>query len=231
MPPVPPSAAEAVADRLLELIRADGLGPGDRLPVERDLAASLGVARSTVREAIRSLSSKGLLSARQGSGTYITDMSPETLAGPLMMAVERSHSAITTLMDVRAMLEAGAAELAATNATKRDVASLRRLNARISEVPDAPRMLDADRAFHRRIHELSGNELLAQLLESIWHLARGKREQIMAQHDLLARTLDGHERIIEAIASGDPGAARRAMRDHVDDIRGWLHRAVGDAAE
>ena len=110
-------AAQVAADRLRDLIRSGDLGPGDRLPVERVLAVQLGVSRSTLREGIRSLRSTGLLHARQGSGTYVTDLDPATLASPLVFALARSGGQIPRVFEVRAMLEVGGAELAAEHAT------------------------------------------------------------------------------------------------------------------
>jgi len=220
----------ATADLLLEMIERLRLRPGDRLPVERDLAAQLNVSRSTVREAIRTLSSMGVLAARQGSGTYVTDLSTERLATPLIFAVERNATSASQLMDVRGMLEVGAAELAATRATKRDVQRLRRLAAGITRGEGGIANLAADRKFHRAIHELADNTLLLELIDSVWHLGAALRERIMEGEDILDRTLAAHEAIIAGIESGDPVQAGQAMRAHIEDIRGWLQRAIAARA-
>ena len=220
------STGTATADLLLEMIEGLGLQPGDRLPVERDLAVQLNVSRSTVREAIRTLSSMGVLTARQGSGTYVTDLSTERLASPLLFAVERNATSASQLMDVRGMLEVGAAELAAPRATKRDIQRLRRLAAGITRDQDGIANLAADRKFHRAIHELAGNALLLELIDSVWHLGASLRERIMEGEDILDRTLEAHENIIEALETGDPAVAGQAMREHLEDIRRWLQRAI-----
>lgn len=220
----------ATADLLLEMIERLGLRPGDRLPVERDLAVQLNVSRSTVREAIRTLSSMGVLTARQGSGTYVTDLSTERLATPLIFAVERSATSASQLMDVRGMLEVGAAELAAQRATKRDIRRLRRLAAGITRDQDGIANLAADRKFHRAIHELAGNALLLELIDSVWHLGASLRERIMEGEDILDRTLEAHEQIIRALETGDPAQAGQAMREHLEDIRRWLQRAIAARA-
>jgi DNA-binding FadR family transcriptional regulator len=216
----------ATAQLLLEMIEELGLQPGDRLPVERDLAVRLDVSRSTVREAIRTLSSMGVLAARQGSGTYVTDLSTARLAAPLQIAVERNATSASQLMDVRGMLEVGATELAATRATAADVKRLRKLAAAITREHGGARNLAADRAFHSAIHELSGNELLVALINPIWELAANTRERIMEGEDVLDRTLAAHERIIAALETGDPDLAGAAMRAHIEDIRRWLQRAI-----
>ena len=217
---------KATADILLTMIETLGLQAGDRLPVERELAAQLRVSRSTVREAIRALTSMGVLSARQGSGTYVTELSAERLATPLLYAVERNASSASALMDVRGMLEVGATELAATRATKSDIKRLHRLADAIHTDQDGVSNLAADRKFHHAIHELADNELLIELIESVWHLGSSLRQRIMAGTDVLERTISAHELIITGIESGDPVLAGVAMRAHIEDIRGWLEEAI-----
>lgn len=222
------TAPKTTADLLLEMIEELGLQPGDRLPVERDLAVQLEVSRSTVREAIRTLSSMGVLAARQGSGTYVTELSAERLATPLLFAVERNATSASALMDVRGMLEVGATERAAERATPKDIKQLRRLAAAITSAQDGNANLAADRKFHSAIHQLSGNELLVELINSVWHLGTGLRVRIMEGQDILDATLAAHEAIIEGIASGDPQQASAAMHAHIEDIRRWLQQAIED---
>lgn len=220
-------AATDVTAKLLDIIERSGLQPGDRLPVERDLASQLGVSRSTVREAIRTLSSMGMLTARQGSGTYITELSAERLATPLLFAVERNASSASALMDVRGMLEVGATELAAPRITPADIRRLRRLAAGLdANVKDGAANLAADRRLHRAIHELAGNDLLLHLIDSVWYLAAGLRQQVMQQDAQLRRTIEAHDAIIDALESRDPVLAGRAMREHIEDIRRWLAEAI-----
>lgn len=220
------AAGKSTADLLLEMIEQLGLQPGDRLPVERDLAVQLNVSRSTIREAIRTLSSMGVLTARQGSGTYVTELSAERLATPLLFAVERNATSASALMDVRGMLEVGAAERAAERATPKDIKRLRRLAAAITEDQDGATNLAADRKFHGAIHELSGNELLVELINSVWHLGAGLRVRIMGGQDIIDATQKAHEAIIVGIAAGDPEQAGAAMRAHIEDIRTWLQQAI-----
>ncbi len=212
-------AAQVAADRLRELIRSGDLGPGDRLPVERVLAVQLGVSRSTLREGIRSLRSTGLLHARQGSGTFVTDLDPATLASPLVFALTRSGGQIPRVFEVRAMLEVGGAELAAEHATDRDIATLSRYNDRIARTGGPAAMLAADWRFHHHIHQMSRNQLLVLLLDSIAELGTGVRRQGIARDEIRIRSAEQHVAIVEAIASREPAAAGAAMRRHLDYVR------------
>jgi GntR family transcriptional regulator, transcriptional repressor for pyruvate dehydrogenase complex len=211
-------AAQIAADRLRDLIERGDLGPGDRLPVERVLAVQLGVSRSTLREGIRSLRSTGVLHARQGSGTYVTDLDPATLASPLVFALMRSG-------------EVGGAELAAQHATKRDVEALRRLNDRIARTGGPAAMLAADWKFHHHIHVTSQNELLVLLLDSIAELGKGLRRQGIARDEIRSRSAEQHVAIIDAIGSRDVAAAGIAMRRHLDYVRQALQALEDEAAD
>jgi GntR family transcriptional repressor for pyruvate dehydrogenase complex len=226
----PGKAAQIAADRLRDLIRSGDLGPGDRLPVERVLAVQLGVSRSTLREGIRSLRSTGLLHARQGSGTYVTDLDPATLASPLVFALARSGGQIPRVFEVRAMLEVGGAELAAEHATARDVEALQRLNDRIARTGGPAAMLAADWKFHHHIHQLSRNELLVLLLDSIAELGKGVRRAGIARDEIRIRSAEQHVAIIEAIASGEPAAAGAAMRQHLDYVQRVLQALEAEEA-
>ncbi len=229
--PPPGGAATDATAKLLAIIETSGLQPGDRLPVERELASQLGVSRSTVREAIRTLSSMGMLSARQGSGTYITELSAERLATPLLFAVERNATSASALMDVRGMLEVGATELAAPNVGPADIRRLRRLAAGVDANVRDGVVNAADRRFHRAIHELADNELLLHLIDSVWYLAAGLRQRVMQQDAQLRRTIEAHNAIIDALETRDPVEAGRAMRAHIEDIRRWLAEAIAQEAE
>jgi GntR family transcriptional repressor for pyruvate dehydrogenase complex len=224
-------AAQIAADRLRDLIERGDLGPGDRLPVERVLAVQLGVSRSTLREGIRSLRSTGVLHARQGSGTYVTDLEPATLASPLVFALMRSGDQVPRVFEVRAMLEVGGAELAAQHATKRDVEALRRLNDRIARTGGPAAMLAADWKFHHHIHVTSQNELLVLLLDSIAELGKGLRRQGIARDEIRSRSAEQHVAIIDAIGSRDVAAAGIAMRRHLDYVRQALQALEDEAAD
>lgn len=215
-------AAQVAAERLRELIERGDLGPGDRLPVERVLAVQLGVSRSTLREGIRSLRSTGLLHARQGSGTYVTELDPATLASPLVFSLARSGGQVPRVFEVRAMLEVGGAELAARHATKRDIEALQKLNDRIARTGGPAAMLAADWKFHHQIHVTSQNELLVLLLDSIAELGKGLRRQGIARDEIRIRSAEQHVAIIEAIAAREPAAAGVAMRRHLDYVQSAL---------
>ena len=112
-PIVRESIAEMVAHRVLEMVKAGALKPGDQLPPERDLAASLNVSRPSVREAIRGLSILGVVRTRQGGGAYISKLDADALLGPLQFFISLEQVNIDELYDARSLVESNVARRAA----------------------------------------------------------------------------------------------------------------------
>ena len=114
-PIVRESVAEMVARRILDMVTARALKPGDQLPPERDLAESLGVSRPSVREAIRGLAILGVVQSRQGGGAYITKLDGDALLGPIQFFLSLEDVNIRELYDARSLIESDVARRAAVN--------------------------------------------------------------------------------------------------------------------
>ena len=115
---------EQVAEQIRRLISSGALKPGDLLPPERELAAKLGVGRSSIRDAVRTLEVMGILEPRQGHGTVVRDLSADALVVPLSLVLTRKRELVTELLDVRRMIEPGLAARAAKNATAEEIAKM-----------------------------------------------------------------------------------------------------------
>src|SRR5690606_8970026 len=141
----------------------------------------------------------GVLEPRQGSGTYVTDLAPATLAEPLVFAVRRSGRLLPALLDVRIMLEVGAAEHAAERVDDDLIAELRRLNRQIASALDDPeRSIELDTEFHRAVYVTAGNPILTALLDSIAHLGKRTRGRTLVRES--ESVLAQHEAIVDALA-------------------------------
>jgi DNA-binding FadR family transcriptional regulator len=222
------SAAADAAEKIKALITDGALVAGDRLPPERDLCLQLAVSRPTLREAIRSLSAMGVLQARQGAGTYVTDLAAITLAEPLRFMIGLNARSLVELADVRRLLESGAAELAAATIEPGELAEL---HAVIDELR-APgltrrRFIELDAQFHRLVHVAARNALLLALLDGMSTLAERSRTITGRQPGLLAGTIRAHERIYDALVLRDGPAARAAMVAHLDEVRDALEWVLG----
>ena len=205
-----------IADNIQELIAAQELQPGDRLPPDRQLAEMLNVSRPTVREALRLLQQRGLIDVKPGSGTYVKTMGP----GPVIQTIGRFFSvrdcSFEDMMQVRDLLEPGTAASAAVHATPESIEVLRqRVDAleQAFQSGDPKQLALADSRFHIEIANASGNQLLTALSASIAHLVRKWTEKVSAT--VLAEEVNkSHRVILQAIVDGDPDRAREACVAH-----------------
>lgn len=205
------SLADATAAQLEARIAAGEWSVGSRLPVEAEIMAQLGVGRSTVREAIRTLARVGLVQVRQGDGTYVTSLPSES--EPLRVRCQRAQ--LHEIHDVREALELQAARLAAERRTDDDIAALRALldqRAAAQTARDARAFADSDVAFHRRIVAVAQNSMLSDLYSVLCEslvesLARRKSENAFDDVDTTAE----HEALLAAIIGGDAALATHAV--------------------
>ena len=140
---------DLAVDQIIQVILDRDMKAGDKLPNEYDLARELGVGRSTVREAVKLLSSKGIVEVRRGSGTYVVTTA-KGLSDPLnLRSVQDKNALALDLVNVRLLLEPGIAEMAAQNATDEDIERINRLCDRVeSKIYDGDLYIEDDIAFH-----------------------------------------------------------------------------------
>lgn len=211
------SVVSEVAERLLALFTSGGIAAGTRLPAERQLAASLGVGRSAVREALAALEILGVVVVRPGSGTYLRDgaseLLPKTLSWGLMLGEPRTRE----LVELRSGLEMQAVELAAGRVTSEALDRMRRhLETMKASVDNFAAFVEADALFHREIADSTGNVVLGELLQSIRSLLRIWVDRALADGGHAEAALEEHAAIFEALESGNPSAATEAMRSHME---------------
>src|SRR5437762_2529694 len=211
------SAAQVVA-HVREMIDRGALGPGARLPPERDLARQVGVSRPTVRAGLRTLAALGVVRSRRGSGTYIPE-GPPTLGAEALSFLAALHKfTIDDVYEVRRILEVGAAGLAAEHATPDHLATLaEEVTGLFASLNDRQVFLIHDINFHRSIAAASGNPIVASLVEmvSALHYERRRATAERAADRELRDAADAHRQIYQAVRAHDVERARRAMNDHL----------------
>jgi len=209
---------EEVARQLERLILTK-LHPGDKLPSERELAESLGVSRSSIRDAIRSLELVGLVEPRQGSGTVVREISAETLMNPLTSVLRHKIELVTELIDFRKMLEPPLDARAATHASAEELEEMEEIlhrqeaKFRIGELA-----VEEDSEFHYAIAMASGNSVVLKVLDFLMDLLRDTRERSLQTEGRPQKSLAGHRKILAAIKKRDAEAAKAAMRHHIEDV-------------
>lgn len=207
-----------IADQIRGLIESGEAARGARLPAERDLAKQLKVSRPSLREALIALEIEGLLDVRVGSGIYVTRPGTGTrVNGAELLDAHGPFEVIRA----RRLIEGECAALAARNATPAQVRAIREAHARmVEETRRNPNPLEADRAFHVRVAEASGNSALLLVVQTLWDLRVGPLyralERKLDATALVAETLTEHRAIVEAVAKGDARAARAAACRHMD---------------
>src|SRR3954447_11954957 len=203
--------AESLSGRVITELRqqiTSGAWPvGSRIPTEPELVARLGVARNTVREAVRALAHNGLLDIRQGSGTYVVATSE--LAGVMhrrFAGADPNHIA-----ELRSTLESSAARLAAERRTEKDLKQLDALLVRREESwesGDAEAFVTADATFHLAVVAASHNDVMTAMYADLGEVLRDwLRADVGAE--LTPETHMDHARLVDAIRAGDAEAAAR----------------------
>jgi len=223
-----------IADQIVGLIDSGEFPGGSRLPPERELAGLLGVSRTSVREAIIALEIAGRVEVRVGTGIFVMPSAATRAPAPQAEVGDRGVGPFE-LLAARAVIEGETAALAAKHARKTDLLALRETILRMREhAEDAAQRDAADRAFHVRIAEATGNGALAHAVAGLWDLRRGDLWSRIEVHfhtaALRAKTLADHEAIVAALAERDADGARRAMRRHLERVAREFQRRWDEPA-
>jgi GntR family transcriptional regulator, transcriptional repressor for pyruvate dehydrogenase complex len=219
------SLTQAVAEHLRTLIHRGEVGPGDRLPAERDLAEQLGVARISLREAIKVLQEDGYVQVRRGAlgGTYVTELTQPLEKWRMRMRTEAGE--FDDIIDFRIALETDAARLAAVRRDQADLATLREAIAQLGQAAGHATFRLSDTRFHAGLARAARNLRLEAAIDS----ARG---ELFTPHDLLPyvdpieESRRDHQRIYEAVLHRDADLAAAAMREHIERTRHQLREIV-----
>lgn len=232
-----PRISDAIAATLERRILEGSLKPGDRLPPERELAADLGVSRPSLREAIQKLASKGMVTSRQGGGTYVTDALETSFSDPWQDMMGKHPNLREDMLEFRRMIEGQAAEWAAERATDADRQRLEQTFAALRaafDSDDTDKRSDADIAFHQAVGDASHNVLVGHLSGALLRLMHdnirlnlGELKTVPAASRLL---MSQHEAIYTAVRDSKPQAARSAAETHIDFVRETLAQTLRSVA-
>lgn len=224
---------EQIASAIRARIIAGELKQGERLPNERDIASNYGVSRNVVREAIRALAKDGLVSVRQGSGTYIADGTSRALGDSLELALSVGglQRNLANLIEIRQIIEPTVAGLAADRASPAEIAELKaEVGVMERAFDDVEAFIAADHRFHVAIAKSTQNELVPMLLFPIVDVLNEQRKRLFFIKESARNAQAFHHRILEAIERHDHNAAVEAMRGHLGQVRGDIATLTKGAA-
>jgi GntR family transcriptional repressor for pyruvate dehydrogenase complex len=214
--------------KIKEMILSGELGPGDRLPPEKELSERLGLSRSSMREAVKALEVIRVLDVRRGDGTYVTSLEPRLLLEAMSFVVDlHDDSSILELFAVRRILEPAAVALASGRMTDAVVSGLRAQIASVDHSTDVEGLVAHDLDFHRAIVDAAGNSYLASLIESLSsNTVRARIWRGLTQENSVGRTLAEHRAIVDALERGDAELAEALTVVHISGVEQWLRDAV-----
>jgi GntR family transcriptional repressor for pyruvate dehydrogenase complex len=211
--------AEEVADRI-RVLMLDGTFPaGEPLPSERHLAERFGVSRGSIRDALRTLETIGLLETRHGQGTFPHELSVDRLVAPLASVMAYRSDLQDELVDVRRMFEPAVARFAAQRATEEDLADLQSiLDAQRQKVKTGQSAIVEDTAFHAILARATRNRVVMSIMATLNDLLVESRTESLLQKGRPTRSVDGHEAVVAALRRRDAEGASQAMSNHIDQI-------------
>lgn len=216
---------QLIAEQLTAQIGSRALQPGDVLPPERELTQLYRAGRSSVREALRMLESRGLIRP-VGNGSFAVADFRSPLNHSFRLLLSLDEATMRDIYEVRRVLECEAAALAAV---RRGDADLARMTAAIEDMeagltaPNGDRYIDADLRFHLAIAEATGNRLLLHNMHALRDVIRRALTSIFQIPSSARSSLDKHRSIREAIAAQDPDRARSEMRTHLERVERDMH--------
>jgi GntR family transcriptional repressor for pyruvate dehydrogenase complex len=211
--------AEEVADRIRVLMLDGTFPPGQPLPSERHLAERFGVSRGSIRDALRTLETIGLLETRHGQGTFPHELSVDRLVAPLASVMAYRSDLQDELLDVRRMFEPAVARVAAERATDEDLVELQRLlDVQRQKLKAGQSAIVEDTAFHAILARSTRNRVVMSIMATLNDLLVESRTQSLKQKGRPARSIDGHEAVVAALRRRDSEGASQAMYNHIDQI-------------
>ncbi|MBW1715064.1 MAG: FadR family transcriptional regulator [Deltaproteobacteria bacterium] len=216
----PKKISDEIVTQIKNLIFSGILGPGEKLPSERELAKLLNVSRVSLREALNTLQSMGLVEVQQGNRTFVRPITTRSIHDPLVAYTKSSPSNFLKVFEIRKYLEVGCAHLAATNATDLEIKQLEQSVDEMEEDFANNRLgASADLRFHTIISEATHNWAYAHLMNTIYDLLQEELRiawgSIFKKKDRRQKLLEQHHAILEAIKSRDPEKAAKEAFVHL----------------
>jgi GntR family transcriptional regulator, transcriptional repressor for pyruvate dehydrogenase complex len=223
--------SELIARDLASYIVDQELPEGTALPPEREMIESFGIGRNTLREALRILETRGVITIRSGpgGGPVVRRPRPSDLGEALTLILQFESATFREVMDARAWLEPIVTASAAAIIGKPAIAALREVNESMGEAPDD---LDSfsrqNRRFHSLIAENCGNVVLRTFAETLISVGDGRSVGITYSPAQVTAIVAAHERIISALEAKDSQAAEQTMREHLDEANTYWRRKFGE---
>lgn len=211
---------EDIVDHFLQLIQSGQLLPGDQLPTEKELAKQMHVSKTAVREAMSAMESMGYTKSRVGEGTFVSDVSLDSLMLPMSIVLTQDNDLMENLMELRVILEARTAELAAQRITPEQLERLEQFQAEMRrEMKNEEKFSHADRQFHVVLAQSSGNRVFHRIFEMCHSMLDKTIASLSHRPGQLRVAYEKHLEILDAVRAGNGTLAAQCMREHLEQNR------------
>lgn len=207
-----------------ELIRSGDLIKGEKLPKENELADQLGVSRNSLREAVRALQSMKILEARQGDGTYVSNLEPASMMEILNFAVDISEPiSISQFLEIREVLELYCVRIAAAKRTTEELEKLKKIHNNSLEETDTEKLMKLDTQFHQAISEIVGNPILTSLLSVVSATTlRARLWRNRVSDSNYTKLRNEHGAVLNYIEQQNVDGSMYAMWSHIEGVKTWV---------
>jgi GntR family transcriptional regulator, transcriptional repressor for pyruvate dehydrogenase complex len=208
----------ATFERLITNVVHGTWKAGQQIPTERILCQQLGIARNSLREALKAMELIGMLESRVGEGTFVCPRS-EFLSRPLLWAFTGTdHAELADLMEARALMEANLAGLAAERATTEELKRIEEtIHAMEKHIAGSETVLESDMAFHLYVGQAAHNEVLANAAQLLRNVLKYWIHLKLMVGRIPAQALERHREIYQAIRNRDADASRALMQEHLNE--------------
>lgn len=229
--PIPRAiVTDEIVKRLVDYILNQQLKPGHRLPSERKLMAQLSVGRSSLREAVKTLSAVGMVEVAIGSGMYVGRGETACLARPLSWRLLMSEHSTREVLETRRIIEVEMAGLAAERASASEVVVIEQhLSAMMAATANAEAYSQHDMEFHISVARAAHNHLLFQMLDTLRHILRVLILEVIYGYEKEPKSVPEHLPICRAILASDAEGARQAMAAHLKGVEERLWAVIGSS--
>ena len=212
-----PNLQNRVYELLLNMIIDGKYRDNEMLPSERVICEELGVSRTVIREAVKSLEARGILAVIHGKGIRVVPATSGDISEAFMLYLQRQHRDVPVddLMDVRLSLESSIAECAARRATEQEVSELKKILDRLQVATSSSQLIQMDLEFHLKLAQLTHNMLFITILESLLFPLQRSFEKTFEEHDNKL-SYRQHVGIYSCIEAHDGTCAREQMTRHLE---------------
>ena len=219
------SKCDMIVEQVISLIARKIYKSGDKLPAEGELAGQFGASRVTVRESLKMLRMMGIISIRQGEGTFVNNLDIGSVMRPLLSLVVFDQLSVNQLYEARKVVEMGTIALAVRNHTGDDILLLRSLTRQMETAVnqfDYDTFTEFDMRFHIKICEMSGNYVLLATYSMIRDILKYYIKESSRLGSAMANSLAHHKKLIRLIREKNESGAVRVMKKHIEIVQAAL---------